>query len=228
MLMDASCPSKRLEAVTKRMWCFGLYVVVVLILILILLAFVGTWGQVPCPSVKLVNLCFTTKVVLLGMCGHSCVTVSYLLGGFRHADNSCVTVFTFLGGFGHARPSRVLVRTLSDPFRVRKNISRTRSYPFRPISRSQEHLAYSFEPFQTHFAFARPSRVLVRALSDPFRVRKNISRTRSNPFRPVSRSQDHLAYSFEPFQTHFAFARPSRVLVYTLSDLFRVRKNFPH
>jgi hypothetical protein len=209
--MDASCPSKRLEAVTKRMWCFGLYVVVVLILILILLAFVGTWGQVPCPSVKLVNLCFTTKVVLLGMCGHS-----------------CVTVFTFLGGFGHARPSRVLVRTLSDPFRVRKNISRTRSYPFRPISRSQEHLAYSFEPFQTHFAFARPSRVLVRALSDPFRVRKNISRTRSNPFRPVSRSQDHLAYSFEPFQTHFAFARPSRVLVYTLSDLFRVRKNFPH
>jgi hypothetical protein len=85
--MDASCPSKRLEAVTKRMWCFGLYVVVVLILVLILLAFVGTWGQVPCPSVKLVNLCFTTKVVLLGMCGHS-----------------YVTVFTFLAGFGNARP----------------------------------------------------------------------------------------------------------------------------
>jgi hypothetical protein len=79
---------------------------------------------------------------------------------------------------------------LLHPFRVRKTISRSRSYPVIPISRSQDHLAFSFEPFQTRFAFARPSRVLVRTLSDPFRVRKTIPRTRLHPFSPVSCSQE--------------------------------------
>jgi hypothetical protein len=57
-------------------------------------------------------------------------------------------------------------------------------------------------------------------------VSGNFLRARFHSFGRVSRSRELLAFTFTPFGAGFAFARTSRVHVFTLLAGFRVRENF--
>jgi hypothetical protein len=81
-----------------------------------------------------------------------------------------------------------------------------------------ELLTSTFLLFGTGFAFARTSRVHVFTLWDGVRVRENFSRPRFYSLGRGSRSRELLASTFLLFWTGFAFARTSRVHVFTLWD----------
>jgi hypothetical protein len=109
---------------------------------------------------------------------------------------------------------------------VSGNFLRARFHSFGRVSRSRELLACTFTPFGAGFAFARTSRVHVFTLLAGFRVRENFLRASFPPLGRISRSREHLACTLTPFWAGFAFARTSRVHVFTLLDGFRVRENF--